>query len=115
TAEEAVGRHVTLIIPPDRRSEEANILMRLKRGERIDHFETIRMRKDGTLLDISLTVSPVKDSAGSVVGASKVARDVTERNRAERALRESEERYRAIVETTPECVKLVSSDGTLLH
>jgi PAS domain S-box-containing protein len=115
TAQEAIGRHITLIIPLDRRDEETTILERLKRGERIDHFETIRMRKDGTLLDISLTISPVKDSSGHIVGASKVARDVTERKHAERVLQESEERFRAIVETTPECVKLVAADGTLLH
>ena len=114
-AEEAVGEHITLIIPPDRRSEETQILERLRRGERIDHFETRRMRKDGTLLDIALTISPVKDGSGKIIGASKVARDVTERKRTERALRESEERFRAIVETTPECVKLVARDGTLLH
>jgi PAS domain S-box-containing protein len=115
TAEEAIGRHITLIIPPDRRDEETTILEKLKRGERIDHFETIRMRKDGTLLDISLTISPVKDSSGRIIGASKVARDVTEKKHAERALQESEERFRAIVETTPECVMLVAADGTLLH
>lgn len=115
TAEEAIGRNITLIIPPDRRVEETTILERLKRGQRIDHFETIRMRKDGTFLDISLTISPVKDATGRIIGASKVARDITERKHAERALQESEERFRAIVETTPECVKLVAADGTLLH
>jgi PAS domain S-box-containing protein len=115
TAEEAVGRHITLIIPSDRRDEETKILERLKRGERVDHFETVRVRKDGRKLDISLTISPVKDVAGRVVGASKVARDVTDRKQIERALRESEERFRAIVETTSECVKLVTADGTLLH
>jgi PAS domain S-box-containing protein len=115
TAEEAIGRHITLIIPPDRLAEETTILERLKRGERIDHFETIRMRKDGTLLDVSLTISPVKDATGRIIGASKVARDVTEKKHAERVLQESEERFRAIVETTPECVKLVAMDGTLLH
>jgi PAS domain S-box-containing protein len=115
TAKEVVGKQITLIIPQDRRSEEASIIKRLKSGERIDHFETVRVRKDGTPLDISLTISPVKDGTGKVIGASKVARDVTGRKRIERALRESEERYRAIVETTPECVKLVANDGTLLH
>jgi PAS domain S-box-containing protein len=115
TAEEAIGRHITLIIPPDRLAEETTILEQLKRGQRIDHFETIRMRKDGTLLDVSLTISPVKDATGRIIGASKVARDVTERKHAEGVLQESEERFRAIVETTPECVKLVAADGTLLH
>jgi PAS domain S-box-containing protein len=114
TAEEAVGKHITLIIPSDRLDEEHTILERLKRGERIEHFETRRMRKDGSLLDISLTISPVMNAAGVIVGASKIARDITEQKLAERTLRESEERFRAIVETTPECVKLVTIDGTLL-
>ena len=113
--EEAVGQHITLIVPWERRSEEEDILRRLARGERVEHFETVRRRKDGTYLDVSLTISPIRDAAGRVVGASKVARDVSERKRIEAALRESEERFRAIVETTPECVKLISADGTLLH
>lgn len=87
TAAEAVGRSITIIIPPDRLDEEPEILEQLKRGERIEHFETIRMRKDGLLLNISLTVSPVKDADGRVVGASKIARDVTERVRQNEALR----------------------------
>ncbi len=98
SAEEAIGQNIILIIPPDRRAEETTILNRLKRGERIDHFETIRMRKDGALLDISLTISPVKDSSGHTIGASKVARDVTERKRVERALLESEERLRTLAD-----------------
>jgi PAS domain S-box-containing protein len=88
TREEAVGQHITLIIPEDRRDEEVKIVERLRRGERVDHFETVRLRKDGTLLDLSLTISPVKDAAGRVVGASKVARDITERKQAEQALAE---------------------------
>ena len=81
SAEEAVGRSVTLLIPPDRLDEEPNILARLRRGERVDHFETVRRRKDGTLVDISLTISPVKDSSGTIIGASKIARDISERKR----------------------------------
>jgi PAS domain S-box-containing protein len=115
STEEAIGQHITLIIPPDHRAEEATILERLKRGERVDHFETVRVRKDGTRLDLALTISPVKDCSGRVVGASKVGRNITERKQIERALRESEERFRAIVETTPECVKLVTLEGTVLH
>ena len=86
-AEEAVGRPITLIIPPERLDEEKEILARLARGERIEHYETVRMAKDGRRLDISLTVSPVRDRAGRIIGASKIARDITERKEAEKALR----------------------------
>jgi len=89
-AEEAVGQNITLIIPPERRDEERTIVEQLTRGERIDHFETVRMRKDGSLLDVSLTISPMKDASGRVVGASKLARDITERKRAEEALRQAQ-------------------------
>jgi PAS domain S-box-containing protein len=89
-AEEAIGQHITLIVPPDRLNEEADILASLRRGERIDHFETVRKRKDGTLFDISVTISPVKDAQGRVIGASKVARDVTERKRLALLLQEAE-------------------------
>ncbi len=88
TREEAVGQHITLIIPEDRRDEEAKIVERLRRGERVDHFETVRLRKDGTLLELSLTISPVKDAAGRVIGASKVARGITEQKQIEKALAE---------------------------
>ena len=88
TAEEAVGKNITLIIPLDRRDEETHILETLKRGERVEHFETVRVSKYGRPLDISLTISPVKDAAGRVVGASKVARDITERKRVEQAMTE---------------------------
>lgn len=115
TAEEAVGQHITLIIPPDRRSEEVMILDKLRKGERIEHFETVRLHKNGTNRDLSVTISPVRDAAGRVVGASKVARDITSQKQIERAMRDSEERFRSIVETTPECVKLVAADGTLVH
>jgi len=81
-AEEAIGRSVTMLIPEDRLDEEPMILSRLRRGEKIDHYETVRRRKDGSLIDISLTVSPIKSPDGTVVGASKVARDITEQKRA---------------------------------
>ena len=87
TADEAIGQPVTMLIPLDRLEEEPQILSRLKRGERVDHFETNRRRKDGTMLDISLTISPVRDAKGVIVGASKVARDITERRRAEAEIR----------------------------
>jgi PAS domain S-box-containing protein len=86
TAAEAVGQSVAaLLVPQDRQNEESDILARLRRGERVDHFETKRKRKDGTLLDISLTISPVRDIDGSIIGASKIARDVTSKKQVERA------------------------------
>jgi PAS domain S-box-containing protein len=83
TAEEAVGKSVTILIPPDRQSEEREILERIGRGERIEHYETNRRRKDGSLIAISLTISPIKNLEGRIVGASKIARDITERKHAE--------------------------------
>jgi PAS domain S-box-containing protein len=88
TAEEAIGKSVSMLIPPDSEDEEPKILQRILNGERVDHYETVRMRKDGTLLDVSLTVSPVLDSAGNIRGVSKISRDITEKKRAEAALRE---------------------------
>jgi PAS domain S-box-containing protein len=115
SAAEAVGEHIRLIVPPNRQDEEAMFLERLRRGERIAHFQTVRLRKDGAMIDVSLTVSPLQGAAGRVVGAAAVMRDISQQKQVERTLRESEERFRAIVETTPECVKLVAPDGTLLH
>jgi PAS domain S-box-containing protein len=86
TAEETMGQPITLLIPPERLDEEPRILDRLRRGERVNHFETIRVRKDGSRLDISLTISPVRDAQGRIVGASKIARDITHRKRAEHRL-----------------------------
>jgi PAS domain S-box-containing protein len=91
TADEVIGKPITIVIPSDRLHEELDILSRLQRGERVDHFETIRKHKDGSLLNISLTVSPVRDGQGRVVGASKVARNITERKRQEKALQEVNE------------------------
>jgi PAS domain S-box-containing protein len=83
TAEEVIGKPVTILIPAERLDEETIILARIRRGERIDHYETTRQRKDGSFVDISLTVSPVRNPEGKIIGASKIARDITERRRAE--------------------------------
>ncbi|HYG62341.1 MAG TPA: PAS domain S-box protein, partial [Thermoanaerobaculia bacterium] len=114
SAEEAVGRSITLIIPPDRLDEEQAILARLGRGERIEHYETVRMAKDGRLLDISLTISPLRDGYGRIIGASKIARDVTERRRAEEALRASELRFRTLAAHAPVGIFLTDPKGNYL-
>jgi PAS domain S-box-containing protein len=95
TVDEMVGKPIALLIPPERIDEEPEILDRLRRGERIDHYETVRVRKDGRRIDISLTVSPIRDAEGRVVGASKIARDISERKFAERALAEVREQLTA--------------------
>jgi PAS domain S-box-containing protein len=97
-ADEVIGRPVALLLPPDRADEEDRILAALRAGERIDHFETVRVRKDGSLVAVSVTVSPLRDAAGEIVGASKIARDNTDRVEAERALRDAERRYRSVFE-----------------
>src|SRR5215469_16455168 len=94
TAAEAIGQHITLIIPPERHPEEDHVLASIRRGEKIDHFETVRQAKDGRRLHILLTVSPIKDGDGRIIGASKVARDITARKQAD----EARERLAAIIE-----------------
>lgn len=95
TAEEMVGKPITILFPPDRLDEEPKILDQLRRGQRVDHFETTRVRKDGRLIDVSVTISPVKDASGRVIGVSKVARDVTSIKRVLREREESLEREKA--------------------
>jgi PAS domain S-box-containing protein len=116
TAQETIGKSITILIPAGRENEEPEILDRIRRGDRIDHYETVRQRKDGSLIDISLTVSPIKDAQGKVIGASKIARDISERTRAEAQIsmlaREAEHRAKNLLATvhlsqsdTPEGLK----------
>ena len=114
TAEEAVGQPITMVIPQDRQDEERAILTRIRRGERIDHFETVRQRKHGSLIVVSLTVSPVKDAEGKIVGASKIARDITEQKRTQEQIatlaREAEHRSKNLLATVQATVNLSRSD-----
>jgi PAS domain S-box-containing protein len=91
SAEEMIGTSIMRLIPTDRHEEEAQILSRIRRGERLDHFETVRLAKDGRRLQLSMTISPIMDASGHVIGASKVARDITERKKAEEALKKAME------------------------
>jgi PAS domain S-box-containing protein len=115
TAAEAVGQHITIIIPDERRSEEDYVLARLRRGEKVDHFETERRRKDGSIINISLTVSPVRDSEGNIIGASKIARDITEKKRSDEKLLANERYLQAVLNSMPDCVKVLGADGTVLQ
>jgi len=100
TAEEAIGRPITIIIPPELQSDEKHILERLRRGERIDHFETVRVTKSGRRVNLSLTISPVRNSKGVVIGASKIARDISERNRMAQQVRESQSQLALALESS---------------
>jgi PAS domain S-box-containing protein len=114
TPAEAVGQPITIVIPTDRQSEEREILTRLRRGERLDHFETIRQRKDGTLIVVSLTVSPVRTAEGQIIGASKIARDITEQKRSQEQIatlaREAEHRSKNLLATVQATVRLSQSE-----
>jgi PAS domain S-box-containing protein len=112
TAPEMIGRSIRVIIPADRQREEDDVLARLRRGEQVDHFETVRQRKDGSPVAISLTVSPIRDANGAIVGASKVARDISERRQVEAAramLLESAEEHSRVTNTLNDIGRLVSS------
>jgi PAS domain S-box-containing protein len=114
SAEEAIGQPITIVIPRDRQDEERTILTRIRRGERIDHFETVRQRKHGSLIVVSLTVSPVKNAEGKIVGASKSARDITEQKRAQEQIaslaREAEHRSKNLLATVQATVSLSQSE-----
>ena len=124
TEREAIGQPITMIIPPDLHEEEHEILRRLRAGERIDHYETVRVTRTGECLDVSLTISPLRDPAGTIIGCSKIARDITKAKQAGAALRRSEQRLtrevagaktlqsistRLISESTPEILVRSSS------
>jgi PAS domain S-box-containing protein len=114
TAEEVIGKPITILIPEGHEDEEPAIQARLRRGERIEHYETVRVRKDGTLVDISLTVSPIRGPEGQIIGASKIARDITEKKRLEEVLRAREEELTDFVENSAVGLHWVGPDGTIL-
>ena len=114
-AEEVIGQPITIVIPQDRQDEERTILTRIRRGERIDQFETVRQRKHGSLIVVSLTISPVKNSEGKIVGASKIARDITEQKRSQEQIatlaREAEHRSKNLLANVQALVNLSQADA----
>jgi PAS domain S-box-containing protein len=113
-SEEAVGMPITMLVPADRQGDEPAILKRVSRGERIEHYETLRQRKDGSLIEISLTVSPIRDAEDQIIGASKIARDITSRKQKEAQLamlaREAEHRANNLMSAVQACVMLSRAD-----
>ncbi|MBC7911233.1 MAG: PAS domain S-box protein [Pyrinomonadaceae bacterium] len=114
TAEEAVGQHISFIIPPELEGQLKEILERIQLGERIEHLETLRVRKDGTRINVSVRISPVNDATGQVVGASSIARDITERMKTEQALRESEEHHRIVAETASDAIITIDERSEII-
>ena len=113
-AEEIIGKPITILIPPDYQKEEEAIIERIRRGQRVEPFETVRQRKHGSLVDVSVTISPVKNSQGKIIGASKIARDITERKRSDAQMvtlaREAEHRTKNILATVQAAVRLSHSN-----
>ena len=115
TAAEAVGRHIALIVPADRLGEVDDIVRRISWGETIEQNETVRLRKDGTSVEVALSISPIKAASGAIIGISKTARDITERNRTQRALQQQIEERRRIFETSQDLILVTNARGILVQ
>lgn len=116
SADECVGRSINILIPAEYRQEELSLMMSLRNGETIDHYETVRVCKNGKLIDISVTVSPIRDPLGNILGFSKVAHDITKRKQALELTRKNEERFRLILENSPVAVRIASkATGKVLY
>jgi len=115
SATEAVGNHIDIIVPPDRRAEVREILDRIARGEEIEHYETLRLHKDGREVHVSLSVSPIRSSAGEIVGASKIAHDISESKRTQKALNQEIEERRRIFETSQDLILVTDTAGNFVQ
>ena len=110
----AIGRSIAMLIPSDRQDEEPHILAKIRAGERVDHFETVRRRKDGSLVDISLTISPIRDRMGRIIGASKIARDITSAT-LRKEIQESEQRLQELLDAIPAAIYTTDADGKITY
>lgn len=113
SAEEMVGKPLALLLPPDREGEEEDLLKRIAKGERIEHFETQRRRKDGQIIDVSVTISPVTSSEGRITGASKIARDITAARKSQQLLLEREAHLQSVLDTVPDAMIVIDTRGTI--
>ncbi len=112
-AAEMIGQPITRLLPPGKETEEDEILARLRLGQRIEHFETRRQRKDGAIIDVSVTISPLHDEAGRLIGASKMARDITAARRAQEELREREAHLQSVLDTVPDAMIIIDPQGLI--
>ena len=122
SAREMIGKHVSTLVPPNHPDDTVEIMERLRRGERIEHYETVRRGKNGAVLNVSLTISPIRDETGAITGASTIARDISDRKRSEQelrqsrqALQESELRFRSLVQNSSDIITILESDGTIRY
>jgi two-component system cell cycle sensor histidine kinase/response regulator CckA len=115
TADEMIGRSINVLVPSERQGEPVRINERLRRGETVEQFETVRVRKDGTHLDVAVTVAPVRNADGEIVGISAISRDIGERKRMEAALRRSEARARAVLESALDAVVTIDHEGAIIE
>ena len=115
TTDEIVGQPITLLFPRDRQDEFSAIMERIKRGERLDHYETMRVRKDGTRLNVSVTVSPIKDASGEIIGASAIARDISEQKRLQAELWKSKQQLEVILENIADGISVEDVDGNIVY
>src|SRR5262249_22447543 len=114
-ADEAVGKHIDIIVPPDRRTEDRDILDRVGRGERLEQLETLRVHKSGREVNVSLSISPIRSAAGWIVGASKIARDITESKRTQKALDQEIEERQRIFETSQDLILVTDTTGNFVQ